>query len=87
MEKQIKETEWGKLSDPVKTILERVDINRKDADLIIGEEINIPYFKGIVTEEIAEELVKYQHSNENEGYFSAMIEGKILKIKFLRQGF
>ncbi|WP_064199029.1 hypothetical protein [Brevibacillus brevis] len=88
MEKQhVKETDWSKLSDPVKTILERIDINGRDVDLVIGEAIDIPYFKGIVTEEMAMEIFSYQHSDESKEHYSATREGDVLKVKFLRRAF
>ncbi|MCR8641479.1 hypothetical protein NV379_02305 [Paenibacillus sp. N1-5-1-14] len=81
------DTEWGKLSDPVKTILERIDINRSSADIRIGEVVDIPYFKGIFTEEMSDEILKYQHSSENEGFYSAQQVGEIVHINFLKAAF
>lgn len=79
------ENEWEYLSEPTKTILERIDINRKSAEVPIGHTISIPHFNGVLTEEIAKEFVEYQHSKENEGYFSASLEDDLLKINFIKQ--
>lgn len=87
MTKKIIDSDWSKLSDSTSTILERLDINRKSYNIQIGEEIDIPYFKGIFTEEIAKEIVEYQHSKENKGYYAATIEDGILKFKFLKRAF
>jgi len=85
--KDVLETDWSKLSDGVKTILERIDINRKSADIEIGSTINIPYFNGVFTESMAEEIIAYQHSPENKGYYSACKAGNILKVNFLKRAF
>lgn len=79
--------EWKNLSHAVQTILERVDINRSDVQLVIGQEIDIPYFKGIITEEIVKEIEEFQHSEDNEGFFSANVRGNILEIKFIKGAF
>lgn len=81
------ENDWQYLSDPVKTILERVDINRKSCEIPISSIVDIPYFKGEMTEEMAQEIVRYQYSSDNKGYFSAEINDEILKIKFIKQAF
>lgn len=80
-------SDWSKLSDATGTILERVDINGRDMKLIIGEVLDIPYFKGIITEEIAKEILCYQNSKDNEGYFSAVREDNKLTIRFLKRAF
>lgn len=81
------ENDWQYLSDPVKTILERIDINRRSASLPVGGIVDIPYFKGELTSEMANEIVDYQHSKDNEGFFSAEIVEGTLNIKFLKQAF
>lgn len=85
--KKATELKWADLSDSVGTILERIDINGKSADIEIGSEVNIPFFKGIFTSEMAQEILDYQHSSDNEGYFSALREDNTLKIKFLKRAF
>ena len=87
MTKVYKETDWSKLSDPVSTILERSDINHRDWNIEINKELEIPYFKGIFTEEMALEIVNYQYSKENKGYFSAKILDGVLMFKFLKRAF
>lgn len=81
------ELKWVDLSDPVGTMLERVDINRRSCDIRIGEEVNIPYFKGIFTKEMAEEIMAYQYSSENEGYYLATMCDDVLEIEFLKRAF
>ncbi|MGG1650482.1 hypothetical protein ABHN03_16840 [Paenibacillus sp. NRS-1775] len=81
------ENDWQYLSDDVKTILERIDINRKSATIPIGSIVDIPYFKGELTNEMAKEIVQYQHSKDNKGYFSAVIENENLKVEFIKQAF
>jgi hypothetical protein len=85
--KKIKDILWAELSDPVGTILERVDINRRDMKLEINGEVNIPHFQGIFTDGMAKEIMDYQYSKDNEGYFSAAIEDNVLAIKFLKRAF
>jgi hypothetical protein len=88
MMKKTKDIKWADLSDPVGTILERVDINGRSVDIEIGSEVNIPYFKGVFTAEMAQEIMDYQHSKDNaEGHFSATLEDNVLKIKFLKRAF
>jgi hypothetical protein len=79
------ENDWQYLSDPVKTILERVDINCKSYEIPIRSIVDIPYFKGEMTLEMAQEIVQYQKSKDNEGFFAANVENDILYIKFLKQ--
>lgn len=81
------ENDWQYLSDPVKTILERVDINCKSYEVTIGSLIDIPYFKGELTLEMAQEIVQYQSSKDNEGFFAAEIKDNVLYIKFIKQAF
>jgi hypothetical protein len=78
---------WADLNEDVKTILERVDICQCGAAIKIGSEVDIPYFKGIFTETMAKEILDYQHSEENKGFFSASLDSEVLKIKFLKVGF
>jgi hypothetical protein len=78
---------WADVSDPVSTILERVDISGKGMRLEIGSMIDLQYFKGIFTKELAEEILHYQHSTDNAGYFSASLEGNVLTITFLKRAF
>jgi len=81
------DNDWQHLSDPVKTILERIDLNRRSAVIQIGSIVDIPYFKGEMTADIANEIINYQHSKDNQGYFSATIKNDILKINLLKQAF
>ena len=83
MEK-IKETDWSKLSELSASILEYVDITRKDLTLTIGEVFETNFIEEIVTEKVANEIVRYQDSEENEGYTRADFADGILKIKFLK---
>lgn len=85
--KKIIESDWSKLSEPVRTILERLDLNREDETLEINEEIDIPYFKGIFTEDMANQIFAYQYSKENDGYYSIKREGNILYYKFIKGAF
>lgn len=82
-----KELMWRDLSHPVGTILERIDINCSGSNIEIGSEVNIPYFKGVFTEDMAQEILNYQRSSENDGNFSAALDNKALKIKFLKRAF
>ncbi|MWV44908.1 hypothetical protein GRF59_14900 [Paenibacillus sp. HJL G12] len=82
---RIVDTDWSKLDDSVKTILERVDINKKSSDIPIGSLVDIPYYRGEMTEEMADEIIHYQYSSENKGYYAASLEKGILKIAFLKQ--
>lgn len=80
--------EWADLSSEVKTILERVDINRADLVLTIGEEVNIPYFKGVITEKMVHEISSYEQSEENkEALYKTSSEGDKLIIHFLKGAF
>jgi hypothetical protein len=78
------ETFWSGLSQPVKTILERVDINRKGLKLEKEKMLEIPYFKGIITKEIIDEIKLYEKTEENEGYFRTQEIGDVLLIEFLK---
>lgn len=79
---------WANLSQGVKTILERVDINRKDLILVVGQELNIEYFHGIVTEGMVNEIMSYEKSKDNEEeYFSTTRKGDTLVIHFLKGAF
>jgi hypothetical protein len=84
---EARESDWSKLSNPVKTILERIDINRESAEVKIGDIIDIPFFKGVLTEEMADEIISYQYSDENEGHYSASKTEGVLTIKFLKRAF
>lgn len=83
----VKISDWSTLSDPVKTILERVDINRKGCTLQAGQEIDIPYFKGMITEQMLLEIKRYEQSPENEGYYRTVSNGDLLRIVFLKGAF
>lgn len=78
---------WAKLSQPVKTIMERVDINKRDLTLEIGQELEIPYFKGTITQQIVDEIKWLEKKEEGEEYFRTEQEGKIFTIKFLKTAF
>jgi len=58
------------LSDPIKTFLECVEINCKSCEIPIGSIVEIPYFKGEMTLEMAQEIVNYQNSKDDEGFFA-----------------
>lgn len=81
------ETDWSKLSVATKSILERVDVNRKGMKLVIGEELVIPYYRGVITNEIVEEIKRFEKLEENEGYFRTEQEENVLIIHFLKQCF
>ncbi|PLS18993.1 hypothetical protein CVD28_00910 [Bacillus sp. M6-12] len=83
----VKVSEWSTLSQPVKTILERVDINRKGFTLEAGQEFEIPYFKGMITTEMLSEIKQYETSSENEGYYKTKSDGDSLRIIFLKGAF
>ncbi|OMC63272.1 hypothetical protein BK125_31055 [Paenibacillus odorifer] len=78
------ENDWQYLSDPVKTILERVDINCKSCEIPIGSLVDIPYFKGVMTLEMALEILNFQDSIDNEGFFATSVENKVLSIEFIK---
>jgi len=80
--------EWADLSPDVKTILERVDINREDLVLTIGEVLSIPYFSGAITEKMVNEISTYEQSEENKEalYKTSREEGKLI-IHFLKGAF
>lgn len=78
---------WSKLSQPVKTIMERVDINKRDLTLKIGQELEIPYFKGIITQQIVDEIKWLEKEEKNEGYFRTEQERNTFTIKFLKSAF
>ncbi|MFF2532465.1 hypothetical protein ACFVS2_26720 [Brevibacillus sp. NPDC058079] len=84
---KVYESDWAKLSLPTKTILERVDMTRTDEEIKIGEMVDIPFFKGVLTDEIADEIVNYQYSGEQKGYYTASKVDGVVKIKFLQQAF
>lgn len=52
-----KESIWSKLTDITSTILEYVDISMSNIELTIGNKFETPYNSGIVTEQVAEELL------------------------------
>ncbi|MEK4006410.1 hypothetical protein [Paenibacillus sp. FSL H3-0333] len=79
------DNDWQYLSDPVKTILERVDINCKSYEIPIGSIVDIPCFKGEMTLEMTQEIVQFQVSKDNEGFFGAKVENDVLYIQFLKQ--
>lgn len=81
--------EWKELSQANKTILERVDINRRDLHLQIGEELEIPYFKGIITQELVDELKVFQQSEleTNEQYFKVEQTGNQVILRFITHCF
>jgi len=80
--------DWQYLSHAAATILERIDINHCNLNIPIGETLEIPYFKGVITEELAEEIIRYQHSMDHKGDppFSAEIKDGNLVILFLKSG-
>ncbi|WP_261301624.1 hypothetical protein [Paenibacillus andongensis] len=82
-----RELKWADLSDPVKTIIEHIDINRCDEDFQIGTKLSIPYFKGRFTQEMADAILEYQFSTENvnEGSYSAELLNNVLSMKFLKR--
>lgn len=78
---------WAKLSNGAKTILERVDINRRDLKLEEGENVNIPFFQEILTKEIISDIQTYELSPENNGFFKTELKGKTFNIIFLKGAF
>jgi hypothetical protein len=80
------QTKWSELSEEAKTILERVDVEGRSLDFIIGEELNIPYFKGNVTQGIVDEIVNYE---KGEGYIYSKTEqnGNKVTVKFIKRCF
>lgn len=83
----VKINNWATLSDPVKTILERVDINRRGFTLQEGHEFDIPYFKGNITKQMLDEIKEYEQSAENEGFYKTISNGDSLRIVFLKGAF
>lgn len=81
------ETFWSELSQPVKTILERVDINKVGLKLEKDKTLEIPHFKGIITDEIINEIKIFEKTEENEGYFRTQEIGDILLVEFLKSPF
>jgi hypothetical protein len=75
-------TDWSKLSGNTQTILERFDINRHDDTIEIGEYIDIPYFQGYFTEDMAKEILEYQKSEESQDVYSARREGNTIFMTF-----
>nr|WP_010503485.1 hypothetical protein [Paenibacillus elgii] len=77
---------WADLSDSVKTIIEHIDINCCDEDFQVGTKLNIPYFKGRFTQEMADAILEYQFSTENlnENCYSAELQDGVLMIKFVK---
>lgn len=80
-------SDWSKLNNITTNILELVDINKNDMHFKIGEIFEGKYTKGIVTMEIANELIEYQWNKENEGYYKANLTNGILNIQFLKSAF
>lgn len=81
------ESTWAKLSLSVKTIMERVDINKRDLTLEIGQELDIPYFKGMITQEMVDEIKLLEKEENDEGYFRTEQEGNLFIIRFLKSAF
>lgn len=81
--------EWNDLSQASKTILERVDVNRRDLSFQIGEELEIPYFKGVITQELVDELKAFQQSElkTNEQYFKVEQTGNQVILRFITNCF
>lgn len=78
---------WANLSNGAKTILERVDINRRNLELVIGEKVGIPYFNEELTKEIVSDIQMYEKSPENDGFFKTELKGNTFNILFLKGAF
>ncbi|MFC8152117.1 hypothetical protein ACFUP3_20875 [Bacillus paralicheniformis] len=75
---------WNELSDTAKTILERVDVNRRDLLLIKGEQLKIKFAEGVIDQNIIDEIEAFERSEDNEGYFETEQNAESLLIKFLK---
>lgn len=78
---------WTGLSSGAKTILERVDINRRNLELVVGENVQIPYFQEQLTKDIVSEIQIFEKSPENEGFFKTELKGNTFNILFLKGAF
>ncbi|MFP3726569.1 hypothetical protein U8V72_15425 [Priestia filamentosa] len=78
---------WADLCEPAKTILENVDLHRRQLKLVIGLELEIEHYKGIITDTVVDDIRKYERSKENEGFYKTTKDGDVMIIHFLKGNF
>lgn len=91
---------WRDLRDEVKSILELLDLSRKSRQIAVGETLNLcrcaedkygsrslEWYEYVITSEDLADIDKYQHSTENEGYYTAILKDNVLDFTFIKSPF
>lgn len=64
-----------------------MDINRTEMTLELGQILDIPHFKGKITQQIFDEIKLFEKTEENEGFFRTQQLGNVLCIEYLKSPF
>lgn len=78
---------WRDLTDLAGSILEYVDITKRNFKIKLGEVFETRFIKKELDTNTISDILGYQNSKENDGCYSAEFIDNILYIKFIKTDF
>lgn len=81
------EKQWKDLTNLAGSILECVDITKRNLEIKLGEVFETRFIKQELDKQTVDDILEYQNTKQCGGCYSAKFVDDILYIKFIKTGF